>query len=682
MEPRPRPVSVLQFIVHTPIELVKMRIGISAEPLARGIRPELRYGLLFADGAFAVAAVALATQIADVHSASVGQLGLLAAILFITGSYGQFRYESARTFDFHDVLRLLSGAVAGAVLAYLCIWIVPSPLTHVSGRLVAVAAMAAFTMRMFVRIGLVLVRTKILTHRPNAQRVIVVGVGITAFSLIREIQEDRDLPIRILGCVDDGIAVKRVDGVPILGCIDELPSLIARWQVDSVIVAIPAAPLQTINRIKELCNAAHSGAGTSPTVKVVPNASDLLSDRVTVSRIRDIRLEDVLSREPVVVDTVALRPHLENQVVLVTGAGGSIGGELCRQIVNFDPKLLVLLGHGENSLFAIEQELRYNYGFTRTRMLLADVADACAVRSIFGRYYPRVVFHAAAHKHVPIVEANICEAVRNNVLGTRTVALAAAATGAAKFVLLSTDKAVNPSSVMGLTKRMAELVCQSFAGGSTTEFVTVRFGNVLGSRGSVIPIFKRQVASGGPVTITHRDMKRYFMTIPESVSLVLQAMSMGRDGEVFVLDMGDPIKILDLAESVIRLSGFTPYRDIEIVETSIRPGEKLFEEILTNREDFSRTSHERLFIAKQDRLEYSELGRGISVLERTVRTSDWRSAVGTMRQFVPEYAPAEYLELGEKPVALVERNVIEARTSSNGASGNGDVQEVAGRAAR
>jgi FlaA1/EpsC-like NDP-sugar epimerase len=654
MEPRPRPVSVLRFLLRPPVQSVKMTIGMSTEPHVRGIRPELRYGLLVADCALSVAAVALATQISFVHTATLGQLGLLALILFITGSYGQFRYESARTFDFHDVLRLLSGAIAGAIVAYICIWVVPSPLHHLSGRLVAVSAMAAFTMRMFVRIALVLVRTRVLTHRPNAQRVIVVGVGITAFSLIREIQEDRDLP-----------------------------KLVARCQIDSVIVAIPAAPLQTINRIKELCSTVHTASGGSPTVKVVPNASDLLSDRVTISRIRDIRLEDVLSREPVVVDTVALRPHLENQVVLVTGAGGSIGSELCRQIVNFDPRLIVLLGHGENSLFAIEQELRYNYGFTKTRMLLADVADACAVRSIFGRYYPRIVFHAAAHKHVPIVEANICEAVRNNVLGTRTVALAAAATGTAKFVLLSTDKAVNPSSVMGLTKRMAELVCQSFAGGSATEFVSVRFGNVLGSRGSVIPIFKQQVASGGPVTITHRDMKRYFMTIPEAVSLVLQAMSMGRDGEVFVLDMGDPIKILDLAESVIRLSGFTPYRDINIVETAIRPGEKLFEEILTNREDFTHTSHERLLIAKQDRLEYSALGRAMVALGRAVRTSDWRSALGTMRQFVPEYSPGEHLVLGEAPgTAVVERDVIESKPSSILSNGSGAFEEVATRAAR
>jgi FlaA1/EpsC-like NDP-sugar epimerase len=628
------------------MRLVKTTIGVA-----------FRYGLLVTDLLIAIASVALATTVADVHSASVAQLLILAALLYVSGAYLQFRFENSHAFDFHDVLRLLSGAVAGTLLAFVCVWLVPSPLWHVSGRLVAVSAMLAFILRMFVRIGIVQARTKILTHRPNAQRVLVVGVGLPAFSLIRAIHENRDLPMTVVGCVDDG-AVKRVDGVRVLGTIEDLPVLLKRFRIDSVIVAIPAAPLQLVNRIKQLCSSVRERDGDGPTVKVVPDAGELLTDRVTVSRIRDIRLEDVLAREPVVVDTASLRPYLEDQVVLVTGAGGSIGSELCRQIVAFDPKLLVLLGHGENSLFAIEQELRYRYNFTRSKMVLADVADACAVRSIFGRYYPRILFHAAAHKHVPIVEENVCEAIRNNVLGTHTVALAAAATGVAKFVLLSTDKAVNPTSVMGLTKRMGELICQSFAGGSATEFVSVRFGNVLGSRGSVIPIFKKQLAAGGPVTITHRDMKRYFMTIPEAVSLVLQAMSMGRDGEVFVLDMGSPIRIVDLAESVIRLSGYTPYRDIDIVETSMRPGEKLFEEILTNREDFTRTSHQRLFIAKQDRVSYGKLGDAIAQLRRAVRNADWSGALSIAREFVPEFEPGEHLQSAAAPKITVERAVV------------------------
>lgn len=632
-----------------------MKLAPPFDSTVRGIRPELRFGLLIADFALFFTAVLLAADVGDIHSARPEQMLVLATLLFIAGAYIQWRYESARTFDFHDVLRLLYGAAIGTVLALVCVWLLPGPLEHASGRLVAIAAMAGFMLRMFLRIALVLLRTYLLTQRPNAQKVLVVGVGMPAVSLIRAIQEDRDLPMRVVGCVDDGLAVKRVDGVRILGSIEELPQILARTQVDSVIVAIPAAPLPVINRVKDIC----SRAQCAPTVKILPDTTEILNNTVTISRIRDIRLEDVLAREPVVVDTAALRPHLEGQVVLVTGAGGSIGSELCRQIATFNPKLLLLLGHGENSLFAINQELRHEYKFSNTKMILADVADAAAIRNVFSTYRPRIVFHAAAHKHVPIVEENICEAVRNNVLGTRTVALAAAASGTAKMVLLSTDKAVNPTSVMGLTKRMAELICQSFAGSSSTEFVVVRFGNVLGSRGSVVPIFKQQVASGGPVTITHRDMQRYFMTIPEAVSLVLQAMSMGNDGEVFVLDMGDPIKILHLAEQIIRLSGYEPYRDIQIVETSVRPGEKLFEEILTQGEGISSTSHHRLFIAKQVRIDYSRIGTAMERLHRAIRMSDWRVALDVLRDFVPEYTPGAHL-LPPGAQVTVERNEIDS----------------------
>ena len=454
------------------------------------------------------------------------------------------------------------------------------------------------------------------------------------------------------GCVEDGISERRIDGVRVLGKLSALPELVREEDIDTVIVAIVGAPLWLINEVNELC--ARLPVEIRPRVNVVPDAVDVLSERVTISRIRDIRLEDVLDREPVVIDTAGIRPHLEGQIVLVTGAGGSIGGETCRQVATFEPELLVLLGHGENSLFSIERELHETYHFKRTKLVLADVADVGAVRHVFSTYKPRVVMHAAAHKHVPIVEENICEAIRNNVFGTKVVALAAAASGAAKFILLSTDKAVNPSSVMGATKRLAELICQSFAGGSATEFVSVRFGNVLGSRGSVVPIFKSQVKAGGPVTITHRDMVRYFMTIPEAVSLVLQAMSMGMDGEVFVLDMGSPVRILDLAEQVIRLSGFEPYRDIAIVESGIRPGEKLFEEILTSGEGFTRTSHERLFIAKQDRLDYAQLNDGVDRLRAAVRRHDTQTALSVLREFVPEYAPRH-----DRPrVVHVERGLV------------------------
>lgn len=616
-----------------------MNILAAGDMTVRGVRPELRFGLLAADFVLLVGSVQLAGAAIDVGVNGVLQLLSIAALLFAGGALIQWRFESTRTFDFHDVLRFLLGALVGMALALACVWLAPASLFGAPIRLVVIAAVIGFLLRMLARIVLVIARSAMISRHPNAERVAVVGAGAQAASLIRSIREDRKLPMVVVGCVDDGRSVRRLDGVRTLGTIEDLPGIILRHQITSVIVAVQATPLRTINRIRELCSGCVTPGGKEPAVKILPDATELLSETVTVSRIRDIRLEDMLARKPVVVDTAALRPHLEGQVVLVTGAGGSIGSELCRQIASFEPNLLLLLGHGENSLFAIEQELRTKHKFTRTRMVLADVADAAAVRNVFSSYRPRIVFHAAAHKHVPILEDNVCEAVRNNVIGTRTVALAAAASGTAKFVLLSTDKAVNPTSVMGLTKRMSELICQSFAGSSGTEFVVVRFGNVLGSRGSVVPIFKQQVADGGPVTVTHRDMKRYFMTISEAVSLVLQAMSMGNDGEVFVLDMGDPIRILDIAEQVIRLSGLEPYRDIDIIETSMRPGEKLFEEILTDGEGFTRTSHQRLFIAKQDRLDYARIGTAIERLIRAVRLVDTQRVLDVLREFVPEYTP-------------------------------------------
>jgi FlaA1/EpsC-like NDP-sugar epimerase len=607
---------------------------------SRGIRPLLRLGLFVSDGALVGAAVVMAPVVGDIYSASAEQLAIMAAILLVVGAYVQFAYESARTFDFYDVVRLLGGSVLGALLA-LILEQLPTPLTGASGRLVMIAAMLAFLLRMFTRIGLVVMRTWWITRRPNAERVLIVGHGIAAQLVAKAIMEDRTMPMRVVGCVEDGVSERRIDGVRVLGKLLEVPKLVRAYGINVVIVAITGAPLPLINQIKALCM--QLPEELRPAVNVIPDASEVLTERVTVSRIRDIRLEDVLEREPVVIDTQGIRPHLEGQVVLVTGAGGSIGSEISRQIATFDPELLVLLGHGENSLFTIERELREKYRFERIKLILADVADTSAIRNVFSCYRPRVVLHAAAHKHVPIVEENVCEAVRNNVLGTKVVALAAAAAGAAKFVLLSTDKAVNPTSVMGATKRMAELICQSFAGGSATEFVSVRFGNVLGSRGSVIPIFKAQVQAGGPVTITHRDMVRYFMTIPESVSLVLQAMSMGLDGEVFVLDMGSPVRIIDLAEQVIRLSGFEPYREIPIVETGVRAGEKLFEEILTDGEGFTRTAHQRLFVAKQDRLDYARLNDGIERMRGAVRRSDPAACVATLKEFVPEFTPGSHL---------------------------------------
>lgn len=479
-------------------------------------------------------------------------------------------------------------------------------------------------------------------RRPEAQRTIVVGSGKAAASLIRLVQENHNFRYSVVGCVDDEILAHRVSGKAVLGGVDDLPRLISEHNVDCVIIAIPSVSPTLVKRVINAC-VQNASTAKPPAVRILPGVLELLNDGVKISRLRPVQPEDLLPRDPIKVDLREIQPHVENRVILVTGAGGSIGSELCRQIVGLNPSLLLLLGHGENSLFAINEELNLSFGFHRTKIILADVADAARIRNVFSQYRPHVVFHAAAHKHVPIVEGNICEAARNNVLGTHVVALAAAAAGAAKFVLLSTDKAVNPTSVMGVTKRLSEIISQSFVNQTGTEFVTVRFGNVLESRGSVIPVFKKQIESGGPLTITHRDMQRYFMTIPEAVSLVLEAMAIGRDGQVLVLDMGQPVNILRLAETLITLSGLTPYRDIAIVETGIRPGEKLFEEILTTKEGMSTTSHARLFIAQQERVAYETLARGLRTLETASRAGDEQTIIDVFSNFVPSYQPGGHL---------------------------------------
>jgi FlaA1/EpsC-like NDP-sugar epimerase len=376
----------------------------------------------------------------------------------------------------------------------------------------------------------------------------------------------------------------------------------------------------------------------------------------------DFPWEVLLNRPPARIDLAHVEPYVRGNVVLVTGAGGSIGSEICRQVVTLEPKMLLLLGHGENSLFAIQQEL-HERSFDRTKIVLADVGDIQAIRNVFAHNQPDIVLHAAAHKHVPILEQNVCEAIRNNIFGTHNVALAATAAGTGRVVLLSTDKAVNPTNVMGATKRACEMICQSFAHLTPTEFVSVRFGNVLGSRGSVLPLFRRQVQSGGPITITHRQMERFFMTIPEAVSLVLEAMAMGYGGQVFVLDMGKPMKIIDVARRVIELHGLVPYRDIDIVETGIRPGERLYEELLTSGEGMSRTSHERLWIAEQERVEYDFVASLIGEMQHAVRISDTSAAVALLQKLVPSFTPGAHLAPAA-PVSVIHGSVESSTTGA------------------
>jgi FlaA1/EpsC-like NDP-sugar epimerase len=592
----------------------------------------------------AVSALAPAAASASAVSAAALVLALVASGAYRPGRV-DFSEHAARTAGGAAL-----GAAALTAIELLHGQNVPTVATTIVG------ASFAFPMLLFSRIS----RAKRPHKADGASPTIVVGVRDAARAVIRLVQQRRDLPFDIIGCVDDAANVRKVEGVPVLGVTRDLPRLIVKHNVETIIVAATSAQPRLVKQVLSECAAATDGK--PPVVKVLPHLDQLLTGQVKYSPVRDVRLEDLLLRDPVTVDLTLVAPHLENRVVLVTGAGGSIGSELCRQISRFNPKLLVLVGHGENSLFAIEHELRADLGFTKTRIVLADVADGFRVRSVFSQFRPHIVFHAAAHKHVPILESNVCEAVRNNVFGTHAVALAAAAAGVAKFVMISTDKAVNPTSIMGATKRVAELICQSFERRTGTEFVSVRFGNVLGSRGSVIDVFKRQIEAGGPLTVTHPEMVRFFMTIPEAVALVLQATSIGRDGQVFVLDMGKPVSVVELAENLVRLCGLRPYEDVEIVFTGIRPGEKLREEILTPHEldnptvhsGENPTAHERLFVAQQERIVYERLVGILNDLEIAVRTPSPEAVVNTMRRLVPTFQPGAHLQNGDAEVAASE----------------------------
>ncbi len=428
--------------------------------------------------------------------------------------------------------------------------------------------------------------------KPGARPVIVLGAGVAGASLIKELAASRDW--RVVGLLDDDPRKKggEILGVKVLGALDGVGAAAERLGVAQAVIAMPGASHGARKRALDLC----AQAGIA--VMTVPALSDIVAGKVSVSALRRIELDDLLGRDPIELDTAGLQGFLAGKTVLVTGAGGSIGSELCRQIARFAPQRIVLFDLSEFALYAIEQEFRDRHPALAVAAVIGDAKDEARVGEVFARFRPQVVFHAAAYKHVPLMEGeNALQAVRNNVLSTVVTARAAQATGADRFVLISTDKAVNPSNVMGASKRLAELACQALQQAGATQFVTVRFGNVLGSTGSVVPRFREQIARGGPVTVTHPLIERYFMSIPEATQLVLQAAMMGKGGEIFVLDMGQPVRIAELARELIRLSGFSE-SDIRIEFTGLRPGEKLYEEPLADAERTLPTPHPKLRIAQ------------------------------------------------------------------------------------
>lgn len=470
----------------------------------------------------------------------------------------------------------------------------------------------------------------------KGRNTLIIGAGEAGSMLLKEMRRQEGSSFNVIGFVDDNPQKTgmRLHGLPVLGRSNQLAELIDRYIIEDVIIAIPSAGSSLLRDIIKACE------HCKVRFKTLPAIQDIIEGKIAVSQIKDVEIEDLLGREPVVLHETAIRHYLTGKRVLVTGAAGSIGSEICRQVARFNPSKLILLDSAETPLYQVEMELSAQYPDLRIIPILADIRQGHRLEFVFETFVPEAVFHAAAYKHVPMMEYNPVEAVTNNVLGTRTLAEKAHAFGVTNFVMISTDKAVNPTNVMGASKRAAELFIQALSRHSQTNFTTVRFGNVLGSNGSVIPLFKDQIKHGGPVTVTHPEVIRYFMTIPEAAQLVLQAGCAGSGGEIFLLDMGQPVRVVELAEELIRLSGFTPHEDIEIVFTGLRPGEKLYEELLIAGEGVKPTQYHKIKVLDAMIGDLAATSAAIDDLGAKAQSCDFEAMLHALQELVPEFKPA------------------------------------------
>ncbi len=513
----------------------------------------------------------------------------------------------------YEMLAIFKAVTIGCVITYILT-------TLISGRMVPLSVILLTYETNLLLMGAVRFIWRILKGNVKTDltqkntNIMVIGAGNCATFIIKELAVNKASGMKAVVLIDDDRNKHQmhVHGIPVHGGRNLIHEAAIKYDIDEIIIAIPSAPRAEIQQLIDICKQ------TKAKLKIIPKLNDFITGKVTLKEIRDVDVEDLLGRDPIQVDLQGIANYVEHKTVLVTGAGGSIGSELCRQLAPFHPKQLLLLGHGENSIYRIEMELLRLFPTLPLETIIADIQDEARINQVFEMYRPDVVFHAAAHKHVPMMERNPAEAIKNNVWGTRNVARAADRYLTERFVLISSDKAVNPTSIMGATKRIAEMVISAMNEQSQTRYVAVRFGNVLGSNGSVIPRFKEQISYGGPVTVTHPEMTRYFMTIPEAVQLVIQAGSYARGGELFILDMGNPVKIVDLARDLIRFSGFEPDEDIAIVYTGIRPGEKLYEELLTDAEGISSTLHNRIFIGQPEKVDSQQLETELHQLEQAL----------------------------------------------------------------
>lgn len=470
------------------------------------------------------------------------------------------------------------------------------------------------------------------------ERVMIVGAGAAGDMILREILNSKYSRFEPVAMVDDDVLKvgRSILGVKILGTTEEIEDIAKAENIDSIIIAMPSVDNNIKSRIIEKCKK------TGCKLKIIPGLYQILNSPTTIQdKVRDVEVEDLLMRDTIELDNEGIKEYIKGKVVLVTGGGGSIGSELCRQIARFEPRQLIILDIYENNAYDIQNELKDNFKHLDLTVLIASIRDKKRIEQIFRNYRPNIVFHAAAHKHVPLMEDSPSEAIKNNVFGTYNVADTADKYEVEKFVMISTDKAVNPTNIMGATKRTCEMIIQAFNEKSKTEFVAVRFGNVLGSNGSVIPLFKNQIKNGGPLTVTHKDITRFFMLIPEAAQLVLQAGAYAKGGEIFVLDMGKPVRIYDLAEDLIRLSGLEPGRDIEIKVTGLRPGEKLYEELLMSEEGLEKTGHQKIFVGKPTFKDLNGLNEELQSLRFIVETEEKELIVEKLKEIVPTFKDPE-----------------------------------------
>ena len=494
----------------------------------------------------------------------------------------------------------------------------------------------AITM-VFYRVVIKFMLTNKITIRPENERknLLIIGAGEAGTEVIKNIKSSLITSYNVVGLIDDDAKKGhcKINGVKILGDRNDIVKICKERKIDIIFFAISNIDTKSKKEILAICQE------TGIKLRILPGIQDFITEKNIMQNLRDVEIEDILGRDPIVLDNSNIEELIKSNTILITGAGGSIGSELCRQIAKYEPKEMVLFDIYENNLYDIELELKANYDKIKINAIIGSVRDKNKLESVFEKYNPYLVFHAAAHKHVPLMETSPLEAIKNNVFGTYNVVNSCDKYNVKRCVLISTDKAVNPTNIMGATKRMCEMIIQAKNKVSKTEFVAVRFGNVLGSNGSVVPLFKKQIAKGGPVTVTHKDITRFFMTIPEAVQLVLQAITYAKGGEIFVLDMGEPVKIYDLAVSLIKLSGLQPDIDIPIKITGLRPGEKLYEEILMSEEGLKSTEHSKIFIAKPSKITMEDLEKKLAILEETIKDEDIKLShiKANMRKVVPTY---------------------------------------------